>query len=159
MRTQCGYNVSFFTSGKNILTQLSSRVIFSRYKRPACFLYLLRNNPMNRGREESEFEKQHLDDLSKICIKSGTIAPEMYQKYSVKRGLRNADGTGVLVGLTRIGNVHGYILDENEKMPVDGRLSYRGIDVEEMVRGFQAEKRHGFHETIYLLLFGVLPTK
>jgi citrate synthase len=114
---------------------------------------------MNRGREESEFEKQHLDDLSKICIKSGTIAPEMYQKYSVKRGLRNADGTGVLVGLTRIGNVHGYILDENEKMPVDGRLSYRGIDVEEMVRGFQAEKRHGFHETIYLLLFGVLPTK
>ena len=114
---------------------------------------------MNRGREESEFEKQHLDDLSKICIKSGTITPELYQRYSVKRGLRNADGTGVLVGLTRIGNVHGYILDENEKVPVDGRLSYRGIDVEEMVRGFQAEKRHGFHETVYLLLFGALPTK
>jgi citrate synthase len=114
---------------------------------------------MNRGRIESEFEKQHLEDLSKICVKSGTINPELYQKYNVKRGLRNADGTGVLVGLTSIGNVHGYILDENEKVPVDGRLSYRGIDVEEMVRGFQAEKRHGFHETIYLLLFGVLPTK
>jgi citrate synthase len=114
---------------------------------------------MNRGREESEFEKQHLDTLSRICTKSGTINPELYQKYSVKRGLRNADGTGVLVGLTGIGNVHGYILDENEKVPVDGRLSYRGIDVEEMVRGFQAENRHGFPETIYLLLFGDLPAK
>jgi citrate synthase len=112
-----------------------------------------------KGRDISEFERRHLDDLTGICIKSGTLTPDLYQKYNVKRGLRNADGTGVLVGLTRIGDVHGYILDENEKMPVEGRLRYRGIDIEEIVRGFQAEKRHGFHETIYLLLFGRLPNK
>jgi citrate synthase len=114
---------------------------------------------MIKGRAESEFEKQHLDNLTKICVKSGTISAELYQKHEVKRGLRNSNGTGVLVGLTRIGDVHGYILDENEKVPVEGRLRYRGIDVEEIVRGFQADKRHGFHETIYLLLFGTLPTK
>jgi citrate synthase len=114
---------------------------------------------MNLDRRQiSEFERQYLDDLTRICVASGTIKPELYQKYNVKRGLRNADGTGVLVGLTNIGDVHGYIVDENEKVPVDGRLRYRGIDVEEIVRGFQAEKRHGFHEVAYLLLFGRLPT-
>jgi citrate synthase len=110
-------------------------------------------------REISEFERQHLDDLTRICIGSGSIEAKLYQKYNVKRGLRNADGTGVLVGLTNIGDVHGYILDENEKVPVEGRLRYRGIDVEEIVRGCRAEKRHGFHEVVYLLLFGRLPTK
>jgi citrate synthase len=109
-------------------------------------------------RQVSEFERQHLDDLTKACVNSGTIAPELYQKYNVKRGLRNSDGTGVLVGLTNIGDVHGYILDENEKVPVDGRLRYRGIEIEELVRGFQAEKRHGFHEVAYLILFGHLPS-
>ena len=73
--------------------------------------------------------------------------------------MRNADGTGVLVGLTSIGDVHGYILDENEKVPVEGRLRYRGIDIEEIVRGRETEKRHGFHEVAYLLLFGHLPTR
>jgi len=108
-------------------------------------------------RQISEFERQHLDIITGICVKSGSIEPELYQKYNVKRGLRNSDGTGVLVGLTNIGDVHGYILDENEKVPVEGRLRYRGIEVEEIVRGFQAEKRHGFHEVAYLLLFGQLP--
>ncbi|MBN1130158.1 MAG: citrate/2-methylcitrate synthase [Chitinispirillaceae bacterium] len=110
-----------------------------------------------RERAVSEFERQHLEELVKISITSGSINPELYQRYNVKRGLRNTDGTGVLVGLTRIGDVHGYILDENEKVPVEGCLRYRGIDVAEMVRGFQAGKRYGFHETIYLLLFGILP--
>ncbi|OGS18346.1 MAG: citrate synthase, partial [Elusimicrobia bacterium RIFOXYA2_FULL_40_6] len=79
--------------------------------------------------------------------------------YNVKRGLRNADGTGVLVGLTEIGDVHGYIIDENEKVPAHGRLSYRGIDVDTIVKGFQKEKRFGFEEICYLLLFGELPSK
>jgi len=112
-----------------------------------------------KGREVSEFERQYLDDLTRISIDSGTIDPRLYQKYNVKRGLRNADGTGVLVGLTSIGDVHGYIVDENEKVPVEGRLRFRGIELDEIVRGFQAEKRHGFHEVAYLLLFGHLPTR
>jgi citrate synthase len=81
-----------------------------------------------------------------------------YLKYNVKRGLRNSDGTGVLVGLTTIGNVHGYIIDEGESVPVEGRLIYRGIDVNDIVNGFQAEKRFWFEETTFLLLFGKLPT-
>jgi citrate synthase len=81
----------------------------------------------------------------------------LYGKFNVKRGLRNADGTGVLVGLTRIGDVHGYIMDEGEKVPVPGKLYYRGIDVEDIVANTSAEGRFGFEETIYLLLFGDLP--
>jgi citrate synthase len=83
----------------------------------------------------------------------------LYTKYNVKRGLRNADGTGVLVGLTRVGDVHGYILDEGEKIPVDGKLFYRGIDVEAIVANAAAEGRFGFEEAVYLLMFGVLPNR
>jgi citrate synthase len=85
------------------------------------------------------------------------IDSDLYTKYNVKRGLRNADGTGVLVGLTRVGDVHGYILDEGEKIPVDGKLFYRGIDVEAIVTNATAEGRFGFEETVYLLMFGILP--
>ncbi len=92
-----------------------------------------------------------------MACKNSTIDSELYTKYNVKRGLRNADGSGVLVGLTKIGEVHGYIMDENEKRAVAGRLRYRGIEIEEIVAGCQAEKRPGFEETIYLLLFGELP--
>jgi citrate synthase len=82
---------------------------------------------------------------------------DLYAKYNVKRGLRNADGTGVLVGLTRVGDVHGYIIDEGEKVAVDGKLYYRGVDVEQIVKAAAAENRFCFEETIYLLLFGELP--
>ncbi|MDR1047941.1 MAG: citrate/2-methylcitrate synthase [Treponema sp.] len=87
------------------------------------------------------------------------IDPELYGRFNVKRGLRNADGTGVLVGLTRIGEVHGYMISEGEKVSVPGRLYYRGIDVEDLVRGAEQENRFGFEETVYLLLFGYLPGK
>jgi citrate synthase len=99
-----------------------------------------------------------LDYLSKITG-NDYIDIDLYSKYNVKRGLRNADGTGVLVGLTRIGDVHGYILDEGEKMPVDGKLYYRGIDVETLVSTAAQEGRFCFEETVYLLLFGQLPNK
>lgn len=89
---------------------------------------------------------------------NGIIDPQLFEKYNVKRGLRNADGTGVLVGLTRIGNVHGYIISESEKVPVQGQLYYRGINVSQLVQGYQAEGRFGFEECAYLLLFGQLPT-
>ncbi|MDR2468847.1 MAG: citrate/2-methylcitrate synthase [Spirochaetaceae bacterium] len=83
----------------------------------------------------------------------------LYNKYNVKRGLRNADGTGVLVGLTRVGEVHGYIVSEEEKIPVDGKLFYRGIDVEDIVAGCMSDQRYGFEEVVYLLLFGDLPSQ
>jgi citrate synthase len=85
------------------------------------------------------------------------IEGELYNKFNVKRGLRNADGTGVLVGLTRVGDVHGYIMDEGEKTAVEGRLFYRGIDVEEIVAHAVEEGRFCFEETVYLLMFGSLP--
>ncbi|HOM58979.1 MAG TPA: citrate/2-methylcitrate synthase, partial [Kiritimatiellia bacterium] len=88
---------------------------------------------------------------------TGKIDPELYDKYNVKRGLRNADGTGVLVGLTAIGSVHGYVISESEKVSVPGQLFYRGINVNDLVKGFQDERRPGFEETAYLLLFGELP--
>ncbi len=87
------------------------------------------------------------------------IPQDLYVNYNVKRGLRNADGTGVLVGLTEIGGVHGYIIDEGEKTPVLGALQYRGIDIKDLVSGFQKDKRFGFEETAFLLLFGYLPSE
>lgn len=96
------------------------------------------------------------EEMAKTCAQ---IDPALYRKYNVKRGLRNEDGSGVLVGLTRVGSVHGYVLDENEIVPVQGKQFFRGIDVQDIVRGCQKEKRSGFEETAYLLLFGRLPTR
>jgi citrate synthase len=95
----------------------------------------------------------------KALSENYTIDPELYDRFNVKRGLRNTDGTGVLVGLTKIGDVHGYIIDEGERIPVDGKLYYRGVDVEDIVRNAAAAGRFGFEETVYLLLFGDLPSK
>ncbi|MBN1798624.1 MAG: citrate/2-methylcitrate synthase [Spirochaetales bacterium] len=100
-----------------------------------------------------------VDKMCGIAEEKNKIQSDHYLKYNVKRGLRNSDGTGVLVGLTTIGDVHGYIIDEGETVPVDGRLVYRGIDVKDIVTGFQSEKRFGFEETCFLLLFGQLPTQ
>jgi citrate synthase len=88
---------------------------------------------------------------------SDYIDSSLYGKYNVKRGLRNANNTGVLVGLTRVGEVHGYIISENERQPVEGKLFYRGIDVEDIVNNAFLEGRFGFEEVVYLLLFGELP--
>jgi citrate synthase len=97
--------------------------------------------------------------LQQSISKNSTIPANLYDWYNVKRGLRNKDGTGVLVGLTEIGDVHGYILDEGEKIPDDGRLRYRGISIQDIVKGFQKEGRSGFEEVIYLLLCGELPNQ
>ena len=86
------------------------------------------------------------------------IDPSLYRKYGVKRGLRNDNGTGVLVGLTTIGNVHGYVMDEGEKQPIPGELYYSGINVKDIVAADKREHRFGYEETAYLLLFGELPT-
>ena len=77
---------------------------------------------------------------------------------NIKRGLRNADGTGVMVGCTKIGSVQGYSIIDGEKTPMEGRLIYRGYDVMSLISGFTQEGRFGFEEIAYLLLFGQLPT-
>jgi citrate synthase len=100
-----------------------------------------------------------LTELARLAKESNKIDPQLFVKFDVKRGLRNADGTGVLVGLTEIGDVHGYIISEKEKVAVPGKLRYRGMEIEDLVAGSQKEKRHGFEETVYLLLFGELPKK
>ena len=94
-----------------------------------------------------------------LAMKNNRIDPAAFSRYDIKRGLRNNDGTGVLVGLTQIGDVHGYIVDEKEKVPVEGRLRYRGFNIKDLTDGFIKEKRFGFEEIVFLLLFGELPKK
>ena len=86
------------------------------------------------------------------------IDNDLFEKYDVKRGLRNNDRTGVLVGLTNIGDVVGYEKENGKVIAVPGILLYRGIDIEAITHGFQKEKRHGFDETVFLLLTGHLPS-
>jgi citrate synthase len=87
------------------------------------------------------------------------INPELFDEFEVKRGLRNKDGTGVLVGLTNIGDVIGYKKENGKVVAIPGRLLYRGIDIEDITQGFQREDRHGFVETAFLLMTGHLPSK
>lgn len=99
------------------------------------------------------------DGLVNKAVVNNRIDPENYKKYEVKRGLRNENGTGVLVGLTEIASVYGYYMENNIKVPDHGKLFYRGIDVADIVKGFQKDERRGYEETAYLLLFGELPNK
>jgi citrate synthase len=105
------------------------------------------------------FSRELLDRLAGMAEKCSYINPELYTKYEVKRGLRDISGRGVLAGLTEIGEVHAYIIDENEMVPCEGKLYYRGYDIQELVKGFLKDRRFGFEETCYLLLFGSLPDK
>ena len=103
-----------------------------------------------------------MDFIKSLCgefEKHNRIDPAYYEKWDVKRGLRNADGTGVLAGITQIGNVLGYYVQDGERFPMEGKLIYRGIDLNDLVDGFMSENRFGFEETAYLLLFGALPTR
>ncbi|MBQ4486673.1 MAG: citrate/2-methylcitrate synthase [Oscillospiraceae bacterium] len=87
------------------------------------------------------------------------IDPKYYEAYNVKRGLRNPDGSGVLAGVTKICNVHGYVLSEGEKTPDEGRLIFRGYEINDLVNNVVAENRFGYEEIAYLLLTGELPTR
>ncbi len=87
------------------------------------------------------------------------IPNHYYSDYNVKRGLRNADGTGVLAGLTSVGEVRGYIVDDGEKTPIEGQLRYRGICISDIVENCDKDDRFGFEEVVFLLMFGELPTK
>ena len=98
-------------------------------------------------------------ELAKMSEAASQINPELYPKYDVKRGLRDINGKGVLAGLTEIGEVEAYKTVDGKQIPCEGKLYYRGLDIEELVKGFVSEKRFGFEEITYLLLFGRLPDK
>jgi citrate synthase len=98
-----------------------------------------------------------ISKLSALCEANSNIDPALYDKYDVKRGLRDISGKGVLAGLTEISEIVSSIKENGEEHPCEGRLYYRGIDVEEIVNGLTREKRYGFEEVAFLLLFGQLP--
>ena len=96
--------------------------------------------------------------LADKCQES-TIDPALYDKYEVKRGLRDLNGHGVLTGLTEVGEIEAYITKDGVSTPTEGHLYYRGYDLYDLVDGFIKDDRFGFEEVTYLLLFGKLPTK
>lgn len=100
-----------------------------------------------------------LSKLSQLCERNNKIDPNLYQKYNVKRGLRDISGQGVLTGLTEISEISSYIIKDSDMIPCDGNLFYRGININDIVEGFISSNNFGFEETIYLLLFGELPNK
>ena len=103
----------------------------------------------------NEFINNRADEL----IGQITFEKSQLEAHSVKRGLRNKDGTGVMAGVTRIGSTQGYYIRDGEKTAIEGRLYYRGINVSDIVNGFLSEERPGYEETAYLLILGKLPSK
>ena len=100
-----------------------------------------------------------IEELTNICLDNSKMDVSLYGQYDVKRGLRDINGVGVLAGLTQISNVVSSDIIDGVKTPCDGRLYYRGINVEKLTQGFLSENRMGFEEVAYLLLFGNLPNE
>jgi len=102
----------------------------------------------------------YIEELAEISCKNNNIIPDMYQQYDVKRGLRDANGFGVVTGLTEVSNVKSREVDGNgNTIQCPGELYYRGVNVKKLVNGFLKTGHSGFEETIYLLLFSKLPTR
>ncbi|MDR0858575.1 MAG: citrate synthase [Oscillospiraceae bacterium] len=117
---------------------------------------------MNTAIIEEEQIGYSKEFVSAVCNEfmehNNKIPFELYDRYDIKRGLRNDDGTGVMTGLSLIGSVIGYSVIDGERTPQEGKLVYRGINVKHLIAGFTAEDRFGYEETAYLILFGSLPT-
>ena len=107
----------------------------------------------------NNLDKSWVTPLAPKAIDCSIINPELYSKYDVKRGLRDISGVGVLAGLTEIGEIRAYIIDENEMVPCPGKLYYRGYDIEEIVQDSWDNDKFCFEEICYLLLFGELPNE
>lgn len=104
----------------------------------------------------------HSEFIHNLCADykiHNSLTEEARNNSAIKRGLRNDDGTGVMVGCTKVGNVLGYSIVDGERVPMEGRLIYRGYDLSDLVAAYLREKRFGFSEVAYLLLFGHLPTR
>ncbi len=110
------------------------------------------SNDLNAG-----YGNDWIRRMASVCEESSTIDSTLFSKYEVKRGLRDLNGQGVLTGLTEISEIRSYTVVDREMIPCEGKLYYQGIDIEEIVDGFLAEKRFGYEEVVYLLLFGRLP--
>ncbi len=95
--------------------------------------------------------------LAELCVKNDKIAPELYAKYDVKRGLRDLQGKGVVAGLTEISEICSVKTIDGREEPAPGELYYRGYNIKDLVKGFINDDRFGYEETAYLLLFGELP--
>lgn len=102
-----------------------------------------------------------MEAISALCGelgKNNKINPADYERYDVKRGLRNSDATGVMAGLTRICSVEGYYILDGERVSKEGKLSYRGYDIRDLISNVIKENRYGYEEISWLLIFGELPT-
>ncbi|MCR5796638.1 citrate/2-methylcitrate synthase [Eubacterium xylanophilum] len=106
-----------------------------------------------------EYRNDWIKSMAKRCEASSIIDSSLFSKYDVKRGLRDINGQGVLTGLTEVSEIRSYTVVDRDMVPCEGKLFYQGIDIEEIVDGFLQEKRFGFEEVVYLLLFGELPTE
>ena len=100
-----------------------------------------------------------IEKLTQICLENDKLDLSLYGKYDVKRGLRDLNGKGVLAGLTQISNVQATKIVDGKEVPCAGKLSYRGYDIKDLTRGFINDRRFGFEEVTYLLLFGKLPNQ
>jgi citrate synthase len=100
-----------------------------------------------------------IEALAQLSLKNSCIDPGDYTKYDVKRGLRDLNGNGVVAGLTEVSEIRAFQLVDGQKVPCRGKLFYRGYNIEDLVRGSLAERRFGFEETAYLLMFGQLPSR
>ncbi|MDR1573240.1 MAG: citrate/2-methylcitrate synthase [Clostridiales Family XIII bacterium] len=100
-----------------------------------------------------------IEQLARLCIQNGLIDAELYTKHRVNRGLRDLNGNGVLTGLTEISEIQAFDTSSGKKVPIEGKLFFRGVDVKDLVKGFIREQRSGFEECAYLLIFGDLPTE
>ncbi len=107
----------------------------------------------------SDVLKGYVSSLCEDLRPRYAIDPAAYRGASIKRGLRNDDGTGVMAGITRIGSVQGYYIEDGARVPVDGRLYYRGYDLMDIVEAHRRAGTYGYEETAYLLLMGALPTR
>ena len=110
-------------------------------------------------KDNCKISSEFINSICETFEENNRIDPDVYSNFSVKRGLRNADGTGVVAGVTLIGNVHGYLINEGDVMPIPGELIYRGIDIKDIVSASIDENRFAFEEVAYLLLIGKLPTR
>ena len=102
--------------------------------------------------------KAYTGPLSRTLREEYTIGEEYY-RGDVKRGLRNSDGTGVLVGVSKVGSVQGYLIQDGQRIPAPGRLYYRGIDLYDIVGAHREAGTFGYEEVAYLLLMGYLPSR
>lgn len=106
----------------------------------------------------SSIPKDYVSGLCGKLEKNNQIRPGDFEKYRVKRGLRNPDGTGVMAGLSHVSSVEGYYILDNERIPKEGKLSYRGYNIQDIIADCVAKDRFGFEEIVWLLIFGELPT-